>query len=290
MYWYYEQHRDQFLSPVTFCSPGLHPRHCHPHLHYNIELLYVTAGDMTVTLYSKEAPITDILLRPGEAILFNSCTIHETKSKETSGILTYIPANSLPSALRIPVGQTPSRAVKDENGLAKQLLLAIAAITKQSGFRNSVTQNNDSHTASDTELSRARRTALANAVLSLLHPAFCETLMDIRTPSYEADLMQYIYENYRNPDLSVKKLCTMFGYTPKTLSRVFLDQSGTGVKRYIDTLRINDARQLLIRDSSSIDTVAKEVGYDCPRTFYRVFTAHTGQTPNEYRKNSRTDL
>ena len=62
---------------------------------------------------------------------------------------------------------------------------------------------------------------------------------------------------------------------------------GNSVKRYIDSLRVNDAKTLLLTTSASVESIAYEVGYDCPRTFFRVFKAHTGTTPTAFRESSR---
>ena len=100
-------------------------------------------------------------------------------------------------------------------------------------------------------------------------------------------MLTYVYKNYRNPELTADSISRVFGYSKRTLSDIFSESIGNSVKRYIDSLRVNDAKTLLLTTSASVESIAYEVGYDCPRTFFRVFKAHTGTTPTAFRESSR---
>ena len=100
-------------------------------------------------------------------------------------------------------------------------------------------------------------------------------------------MLTYVYKNYRNPDLTADSISRAFGYSKRTLTDIFSESVGNSVKRYIDSLRVNDAKTLLLTTSASVESIAYEVGYDCPRTFFRVFKAHTGTTPTAFRESSR---
>ena len=55
------------------------------------------------------------------------------------------------------------------------------------------------------------------------------------------------------------------------------------LKDYINMLRINEAKRLLL-SRKTIEEVAARVGFSCTRTFLRTFVRITGLTPAAYRK------
>ena len=56
---------------------------------------------------------------------------------------------------------------------------------------------------------------------------------------------------------------------------------------YVTRLRIEHAKQLLEESGSSIESIAREIGYTNPKYFFKVFKKMVGETPQEYRKNRR---
>lgn len=130
-------------------------------------------------------------------------------------------------------------------------------------------------------------TSLANSVMAILLPRMSEGLAELRGSTVRTDMLTYVYKNYRNPDLTADSISRAFGYSKRTLTDIFSESIGNSVKRYIDSLRVNDAKTLLLTTSASVESIAYEVGYDCPRTFFRVFKAHTGTTPTAFRESSR---
>ena len=57
--------------------------------------------------------------------------------------------------------------------------------------------------------------------------------------------------------------------------------------QYVQTLRIEEAKQMLERSDLSVDAVAEEVGYEDPTHFRRLFKRQVGVTPGRYRKRFR---
>ncbi len=55
---------------------------------------------------------------------------------------------------------------------------------------------------------------------------------------------------------------------------------------YVRFLRINYAKELLIGTDMNIVDISLESGFDCLRSFNRVFKEETGMTPLKYCKNS----
>jgi YesN/AraC family two-component response regulator len=53
---------------------------------------------------------------------------------------------------------------------------------------------------------------------------------------------------------------------------------------YLAKLRIEKARELLLKTQLNIDTIAEQVGHVNKAYFSKVFKKFTGVTPGEYRK------
>ena len=62
---------------------------------------------------------------------------------------------------------------------------------------------------------------------------------------------------------------------------------GTSPIKFVQNIRINKAKQLLIDENVSINKIAFECGYNDAFYFSRIFKKVTGVTPSEYRKTSQ---
>ena len=69
----------------------------------------------------------------------------------------------------------------------------------------------------------------------------------------------------------------------RTFKRRFVKATGYSPLNYVQTLRVEEAKQMLETTIDPIDNVAAEVGYDDPNSFRRLFKRTTGISPNKYR-------
>ena len=96
------------------------------------------------------------------------------------------------------------------------------------------------------------------------------------------DLQEYIRTSYYTT-LSVTKLASMFGYNPNYLSTVFKKVTGVPLTRYINQLRINNAKTLLLNTSTPVCDIALKVGYNDSKYFVRLFKRFEGISPTQFR-------
>jgi two-component system response regulator YesN len=52
---------------------------------------------------------------------------------------------------------------------------------------------------------------------------------------------------------------------------------------FINTVRINKAKELILQKEMTFSEIAYKVGYNDSSYFTRIFKKHTGQTPKEYK-------
>lgn len=83
---------------------------------------------------------------------------------------------------------------------------------------------------------------------------------------------------------AVGRMITRTGLPRRTFDRRFRAATGYSPKGYIQSLRVEEAKQFLEMDGYKVDAVAEAVGYSDPRTFRRLFKKMTGLSPGEYRR------
>ena len=83
--------------------------------------------------------------------------------------------------------------------------------------------------------------------------------------------------------ITVAQVARRFRYSPSHLTAMYRRVFGIGVNAQISECRIDRARELLSSTSTPVGEVAREVGYDDPKYFMRVFKRRTGLTPGQYR-------
>lgn len=98
-------------------------------------------------------------------------------------------------------------------------------------------------------------------------------------------IMKYIGENYR--DVTLQKTAAHFGYNPDYLSYRFKKITGMSFSQKIQSMRMEEAKQLLLATEMTIQEIAEANGYHDRSHFSRNFKEYTGYTPKEYRKQFR---
>lgn len=93
----------------------------------------------------------------------------------------------------------------------------------------------------------------------------------------------YVFEHFKE-DISLDTAASHLGISRFAVSRLFHAQLGIHFVKYVRFLRINYAKELLERTDMNIVDISLESGFDCLRSFNRVFKEETGITPLRYRK------
>lgn len=93
----------------------------------------------------------------------------------------------------------------------------------------------------------------------------------------------WIADNYRSPN-PVAAMTAVSGLAPRTFKRRFETAAGYSPLDYVQSLRIEEAKQMLEASDAGIDTIAGEVGYSEPAAFRRLFKRMTGISPLQYRQ------
>lgn len=98
-------------------------------------------------------------------------------------------------------------------------------------------------------------------------------------------VVQYIHNNYMDPELSIVKLADIFGFSRKYLSAVFSQNMGVNFTEYLAKLRVEKAAELLEQEHLPIAEVARKCGFSDPFYFSKVFKRFTAVSPSKYERN-----
>jgi AraC-like DNA-binding protein len=100
-------------------------------------------------------------------------------------------------------------------------------------------------------------------------------------------VVKYIEGRLSDPTLAVTDIARQVDLHPNYLSRLFTEQTGQRLSRFIALRRVEQAQALLATTHWPIKRIARETGHANPNWFSFVFRALTGVTPGDYRKQTR---
>lgn len=104
------------------------------------------------------------------------------------------------------------------------------------------------------------------------------------TPAQISEILKnYILKNY-HMDINLNRIANNMNYSSGYLTKIFYRQYKCTPSRYLISLRIQKARQLLSHNVElSVKQVGESVGYSEQGYFSRIFKKQTGLSPLEYR-------
>jgi two-component system response regulator YesN len=96
----------------------------------------------------------------------------------------------------------------------------------------------------------------------------------------------YVQEHFMH-DVSLDDVAGHLGLRPNYVCNILKRELGLTFVHYLHHVRIEKAKELLTHpDSLTVEQVAKSVGYEATRHFYKIFKQYTGQTPGGYKNQT----
>ena len=152
-----------------------------------------------------------------------------------------------------------------------------------------------------TKVWKAKKSAFEIKCKSILYDIIFEMVKE-----YESEYMakntfellnpaiEYIHKEYSNDNINISNLAKLCGISETYFRRIFFKCFGVSPIKYINTLKISRAKELIKSDLYTISEVAITSGFQNESYFSRKFKQETGLSPlaysSEYLKsNSRRD-
>lgn len=98
------------------------------------------------------------------------------------------------------------------------------------------------------------------------------------------DILYYIDHNYKT-NIKLETIAPLFGYNSAYLGKIFTKTTGESFNSYVDHMRIEHSKELLVENKLKVYEVAEQVGYKNVDYFHKKFKKYVGMSPAEYRKN-----
>ena len=94
---------------------------------------------------------------------------------------------------------------------------------------------------------------------------------------------QYITKNFAR-EITLTSVAEYIGLSSAYFSTVFKNEAGEGFTKYLQKVRVEEAKKLLKNTKMKISDIAEAVGYHDIKSFNKIFFAETQVKPSEYRK------
>ena len=96
-------------------------------------------------------------------------------------------------------------------------------------------------------------------------------------------VIAYIEKNY-GKRISLKELAAENFYNPSYFSRFFKECYGVSLTQYVNQVRIDEAKKMILETDKTIDQIAQITGFSDKKQFYKIFKELMGQLPGDLRK------
>ncbi|QEN04322.1 AraC family transcriptional regulator [Thiospirochaeta perfilievii] len=102
------------------------------------------------------------------------------------------------------------------------------------------------------------------------------------------EIEEYLKNNFNDKNLSLNAVGDYFSITESYLSFFFKEQTGINFSTYLEEIRVENAKELLLNTTDPIHYIAGEVGYNSDKTFRRVFQKTLNISPSKFRRENTT--
>lgn len=118
---------------------------------------------------------------------------------------------------------------------------------------------------------------------------FGSLLPSVERPGLSQKLRKWVLDNLTEA-LDVKSIADHLNMSPRNFTRVFQKQTGTPPAKFVEKVRIEQARKLLEDTDNPLENIAESCGFGALSSMRRTFLRLLNTTPSDYRRAFRTTL
>lgn len=245
------------------------------HLHISIELVYINKGHKKIKIGE-----TEYILNEGDIAVIFPNTVHsyidynEENANTNNTIITLVIFNHtqyFEFKERLS-GITATTPVVSRENIHEDVKYCIAALLKNFDKKESP--------------------KLASLYMQIIMERLSPYLGIVQSQNVVpknliGKVIMYISKNFRER-ISLEILSKEFAVSKEHISRVFSETINMRLNQYINTMRIDYSKELLIATDLNILTIGMESGFENQQTFNRVFRELSGISPKEFRKKYKS--
>ncbi|MDF2923503.1 MAG: two-component system response regulator [Paenibacillaceae bacterium] len=99
-------------------------------------------------------------------------------------------------------------------------------------------------------------------------------------------IIEYIQQNYER-NISLKSMADRVAMEETYVSGLFKKKMGVSLIHYLQQVRVEKAKALLVETDMPVVEISKRVGFENPNYFFKIFRRLEGISPNEYRHTAQ---
>jgi len=272
--------KTDFNSPFRFFYSNDKARsYVVPHLHDDMEIMYLLTGQLTLTV-----GIERILLNPGDIYIVNPNLIHSTLSQDTSTTayvlqITHAFLKECFPDVNSMFFQIPTNEALQTSTSAK----AVKALKEILSEFHMLYQN-------PPEFYELRlRGLLYEAAYLLFHDFACTQAQKKQTTEYKnyqrlSTVTTYMKEHYAQP-ITLNEIAGIASVTPTYFSRYFKQMMQMTFMDYITLIRLEHSYTDLLTTNYSVLYISEKNGFSNYQMFVQKFKKTYGMTPLSLRKS-----
>lgn len=241
------------------------------HWHDSIEFLFCKDGTGKIT-YENDV----IELNPNDTVIINSNCIHTLNHSENARYFCLIVYKSFFDDYGIDI---------DSLYFKKHIKDSVASQLMEEVYKFYYKEND----ANDNLLTAKKANAILSYVLHMCQNHFDEKPIESyhNSKAHKAVLeaINYINKNFTSK-LSIEEIAKKVNYSKYHFSRIFKDSTSITIIEYINNMRVECARRLLLESDKPATAIYEESGFTSYSFFLKIFKRNFGILPDEYRKKN----
>lgn len=273
---------DQFCCQIPFENNGKTQRHTHDY----IELGYVAKGNFKQRISGK-----DVLFQEGDFCLIDKNCIHQDYLVDQDAFILFF-----------GIENSMFKEIMQEDVTTQKIISFLqTALLKPKDLQQFIHFRPLEHAKEKMEyclsllLDEICKPEIGSSLISkglllrifhLLstHYEFSLTKEQRKTMNWVVfeEVCNYIQENYQN--INTQELMDLFHFQKDYFNRLIKKKTGMTYSEYLQSIRLKNAKTLLVTTDLSISEIAEQVGYNNKGYFYKIFTEKYGMTPAKYKK------
>lgn len=238
------------------------------HWHSSIEIVCVLKGHLNFTINGQT-----FIVKNDQFIIVPSGVVHDVANVPNTAYVLQIPLKVIEPYVHHPELVTFKNGLIDSPDYAIALNLikhfADLQLTRPAGFRF------------DSQITFV-------TLLKVLFTKLRDRQKQVPNNNNVKQLIIFI-NNHSTEQFTVAKLARHFGYNPNYLSRLFKQQVGLSLIKYIYLVKLNHLYDDLVNTDLAIKDLFKKHGLSNPRTARKFFREIFGKLPNEVRQDKQQD-
>ena len=235
-----------------------------PHLHKDVELIYVINGESHARADRK-----DEMIKTGDLFISFPNQIHYYEGSKTGEYLILIFSPDILFELKnILYDNVPKKNILCDMQNSEIVKLLLKAANTDGDYR------------------RTFSAGLINQIMAMILPEI-GIKPRIKTDNTTLQsILNYCQKNFAE-ELSLEKLAEDLHMSKYHISHLFSEKLNISFSTYISIIRIDAACELLEETDKKTSDISEEVGFGSIRSFNRAFMHLTGTSPLQYRSKFR---